>query len=72
MSNTIRLFPGMDYDDLVRALNQNFAILENSRRTQIIRDDNGVNRIIFGRLPDGEYGLVISKAGEDVINLLGY
>lgn len=67
--STIRLHPTMTYDMLISALNDNFAQLENINRTLIMRDETGTNRIILGRQPDGTYGLVISKPGEDVVRL---
>lgn len=68
---TVRLQPGMAYADLVSALNENFALLENLTRTQVFKDETGVNRIILGRFPDGTYGLVISKPTKDVLKLVG-
>jgi hypothetical protein len=63
------LGPGMDDDQIVRLVNDNFRQLENQLKVQIIRDEQGTNRIIFGRLPDGTYGLVISKDGVDVLSV---
>ena len=34
----------------------------------LMRDENGKVRIIFGVLPDGTYGIVISKDGFDVLD----
>jgi hypothetical protein len=65
----IRLNPTMTFDELVAALNENFALSENVNRTQVFKDETGTNRIILGRQPDGTYGLVISKVGTDVIKL---
>ena len=42
-------------------------MLQNTARTQIIRDERGIPRIILGRLPDGTYGMVVSKVGIDVL-----
>lgn len=67
--SAIRLQPGIDQSTLISQINENFALLENLARTQIFRDETGTNRIILGRLPDGSYGLVISKPGNDVIKL---
>lgn len=66
---TIRLQPGMDMATLVAAINENFALLENINRTQIFKDETGVNRIILGRFPDGTYGLIVSKPTYDVVKL---
>lgn len=67
---TVRLQPNMDYATLVTVINQNFALLENLNKSQTFKDETGTNRIILGRFPNGEYGLAISKAGEDVTKLL--
>jgi len=67
--NAVRLNPNMTFDQLVAALNENFAAIENSSRTTIIKDDTGKPRIIIGRLPDNTYGIVISKPGYDVTKL---
>lgn len=64
---TIRLQPGMDMDTLISVLNENFTLLENLNRTQVFKDETGVNRIIIGLLPDKTWGLVISKPGVDVV-----
>lgn len=67
--STIRLQPGMDMDTMVSAINENFALLENLNRVQIFKDETGTRRIILGKLPDGTYGLVISKTGIDVLSV---
>lgn len=67
---TIRLSPNMSYDQLIQVVNENFALLENINVSQTFRDEQGTNRIILGRFPNGEYGLAISKPGEDVVALL--
>ena len=67
---TVRLHPNMEYAQLIAALNENFALLENLNRTQIFRDETGTNRIIVGQFPDGTWGIAISKAGQDVLDAL--
>lgn len=67
--STIRLHQNMKYADLVAALNQNFALLENLNKTLIMKDEKGVSRIIFGKLPDGNWGFVVSKPGVDIVKL---
>lgn len=64
--------PGMNPANLAAVLNQNFQLMQNFAITQIINDTTGIPRIVFGKLPDGTYGLVISKPGEDVIKALGF
>lgn len=62
----IPITPGMSAANMAAALNQNFQLIQNFSITQIIKDVHGVPRIIFGKLPDGTYGLVVSKDGIDV------
>ena len=50
-------------------LGQNFQEIDNKFTTNIVKDTSGNKRIIFGKLPDGTYGLVISKEGVDVTTL---
>lgn len=69
MISPIQLTPNMDMATLVNAINDTFRQIESENRTQVIKDETGNNRIIFGRLPDGTYGLVISKVGQDVLSL---
>lgn len=59
----------MDYASLVSAINENLAALQSLSRTQVFKDETGVNRIILGKLPDGTWGLVISKPTYDVLRL---
>lgn len=67
----IQLTPSMDFPTLVNAVNNNFRQIEAENRTKVIRDEDGNNRIILGRFPDGTYGLAISKPGRDVLEDLG-
>ena len=69
MISPIQLTPGMDQKTMVSAINDAFRQIESENRTKIIKDENGDNRIIIGRLPDGTYGIVISKPAVDVLTL---
>ena len=51
----------------ISQINDAFAKISNENQTKIVKDTTGTPRIIFGRLPDGTYGLVISKEGTDVV-----
>ena len=51
------------------AYQKNFQEIANRFVTNVIKDEDGVRRIIFGRLPDGTYGLVVSEEGVDVLTL---
>ena len=59
----------MDMSTLVNALNQNFNQVQSQDRRKIITDENGTDRIILGKFPDGTYGLIVSKEGIDVKSL---
>lgn len=61
----------MDMQTLTQALNDNFAQIESENRTKIIKDENGQQRVVIGRVPNGEYLVAISAKGFDVLNALG-
>ena len=67
----IRLTPNMDPQTMVQAINDNFRQLESENRTKIIKDENGQQRVIMGRAPNGEYLIAISAKGKDVVEALG-
>ena len=69
--NRIQLTPNMDMQTLTQSLTDNFAQIESENRTKIIKDENGQQRVIMGRAPNGEYLIAISAQGIDVINALG-
>jgi hypothetical protein len=64
----IQINPSIPRDQMIAMINQNFEFLNQQNMTKVVSDGQ-TNRIIFGRLPDGTYGLVISKPGVDVIKL---
>ena len=61
----------MDVATIATAVNETFRQIEAENRTKVIKDENGQNRIIMGRFPDGTYGIAISKPGRDVLTDLG-
>lgn len=63
---------GMSYADLINALNQNFAMLQDLTTSQTFKDETGTNRIIIGRFPNGNWGIIISKPGIDVLQYDGF
>lgn len=67
MISPIQLTPNMTTAQLAMAINATFQQLESENRSETKKDENGDNRIIFGRFPDGTYGLAISKPGRDVL-----
>ena len=71
MISPIQLTPNMDVATIATAVNETFRQIEAENRTKVIKDENGQNRIIMGRFPDGTYGIAISKPGRDVLTDLG-
>ena len=61
-----RLTPDMTPEQQARVLNENFALLNGIFSSWVVYDDDNP-RIIIGRQPDGDYGIVVSKTGEDVL-----
>ena len=59
----------MDMATLINALNNNFNQVQSQDRRKVITDEDGNDRIILGKFPDGTYGLIISKEGIDVKSL---
>lgn len=66
MLSQIPLTPGMDQATMATTVNQNFEQIAAENRSKVVRDESGTDRIIFGRYPDGNYGLKVSKPGVDV------
>lgn len=67
MISPIQLTPDMDTGTLVNAINNNFRQVEAENRTKVVRDEDGNNRVILGRYPDGRYGLKVAERGKDVL-----
>ena len=66
----IQLTPNMDTATLVNALNDMMRQLESQNRTQVIRDENGVDRVLIGRAPKGNYVVAITVPGKNVVTEL--
>ena len=71
MINPIQLTPNMDMATLVNAVNDMMRQIESENRTKIVKDEDGVNRILIGRGPKGNYVVAISVKGKDVVEALG-
>lgn len=71
MLSPIQLTPNMDMGTLTATLNDMFRQIESENRTQVIKDEDGKNRILIGRGPKGNYVVAISKKGIDVVEALG-
>lgn len=67
MFSPIQLTPSTTQDMMISAINENFRQIESENRTKIIKDENGVNRILIGRTQDGRYVMRVSKEGVDVL-----
>ena len=70
MISPIQLTPNMDMATMVNAINDVFRQIESENRTQVIKDEDGKNRILIGRAPKGNYVVAISKKGVDVLEAL--
>lgn len=70
MLSPIQLTPNMDMTTLTTAINDMFRQIESENRTQVIKDEDGKNRILIGRAPKGNYVVAISKKGVDVLEAL--
>ena len=66
----VELQPGMDQQTMVQAINSNFRQIAESNRTNVITDENGINRILIGKGPKGSYVLAVTKKGIDVLKAL--
>lgn len=70
MINPIQLTPNMDMATLVNAINDMMRQIESENRTKVIKDENGQQRVLIGRAPNGEYLIAVSAQGIDVIDAL--
>ena len=70
MISPIQLTPNMHIATMVNAINDVFRQIESENRTQVIKDEDGKNRILIGRAPKGNYVVAISKKGVDVLEAL--
>ena len=70
MINPIQLTPNMDMATLVNAINDMMRQVESENRTKVIRDEDGVNRVLIGRDPKGNYVVAVTKKGKDVVRAL--
>lgn len=71
MLSPIQLTPNMDMATLTTTINDMFRQIESENRTQIKKDENGVNRILIGRTTNGKYVMAITVPGKDVVEETG-
>lgn len=69
MAEPVPITPGADDNIKATVINENFRQTQDQFRTNVIKDETGTPRLIFGKLPDNTYGLVISKSGVDVLTV---
>jgi len=62
--------PGTPQEQALAAINANFAKLDGEALVKIFKQADGNNGIVFGRLPNGKYGLLIYE-GELARVLIG-
>ena len=70
MISVMRATPGMSAADLATVINSLADQLESQNRTQVIRDENGVDRVLIGRAPKGNYVVAITVPGKNVVQEL--
>lgn len=70
MISVMRATPGMTVADLATAINSLADQLESQNRTQVVRDENGVDRVLIGRAPKGNYVVAITVPGKNVVTEL--
>lgn len=63
--------PNMSIADIANIINDLGRQLEAENRTKVMRDEDGTDRIIFGKTPNGEWVLAISAKGVNVLDALG-
>lgn len=66
----IDIQPGMDPQMMAQVINSNFRQVAESNRTNIITDEDGVNRVLIGRAPKGNYVVAITIPGKNVVQEL--
>ena len=70
MISPIRATPAMTTADLANVINDLADQVESENRTKVIRDEDGVNRILIGRGPKGNYVVAITVPGKNVVTEL--
>ena len=55
----VPISPGTPQDAAYAAINNNFAKIDNEAVVKTFKQASGENGIVFGRLPNGKYGLLI-------------
>ena len=66
----IQLTPNMDMNTLTATINDMMRQIESTNRTQVVKDEEGVNRVLIGRAPKGDYVVAITVKGKNVVEEL--
>jgi len=66
----MRATPGMSPADLATVINSIADQLESENRTKVVRDESGVDRVLIGRAPKGNYVVAITVPTKNVIQEL--
>jgi len=64
-----RVTANMTPEQQARVINENFDLLRNIFTSWVVYDEDNP-RILIGKGPDENYGVFVSKVGEDVIKSL--
>ena len=70
MISVMRATPGMSVADLATVINSLADQLESEGRTKVVRDESGVDRVLIGRAPKGNYVVAITVPTKDVVKEL--
>jgi len=70
MISVMRATPGMSPADLATVINSIADQLESENRTKVVRDESGVDRVLIGRAPKGNYVVAITVPTKNVIQEL--
>ena len=66
----MRATPNMTVADLATVINSLADQLESENRTRVVRDESGVDRVLIGRAPKGNYVVAITVPTKNVITEL--
>jgi len=70
MISVMRATPSMTVADLATVINSLADQLESENRTRVVRDESGVDRVLIGRAPKGNYVVAITVPTKNVITEL--
>lgn len=65
------LFPGLEPEDSAVVSNENFRLIDNRFRTNIVRSTTGKSRLQTGRIGENQYGQILYDAAGVPIIIIG-